>query len=394
MLSGTKFQTQIFLLLFTLLCIPMSANAIQVKSLNVNECKIPKNYQQSLSPGFPRDPALTNSLGLIRSVVIHVDFPDNKSPQLVSDFQVNFSKEAEKFLENQSYGRANFVFDVPGTVFRINKDSSSYKIVRDGQGDTRGLIQDAINAADESIDFTSYQFVTVVPPRDTKTILFSGAMVGGAESFSSNERNFSSAIWIGKNKLENFNSPGSGWSFYAHEIGHVLGITHPYFQRDGGPGAIWDLMGNGGTSVPEFIGWHRFLLSWLNDNEVICLSKDLLKRQQVLITPINSNSSRPKVLIVRINSLQALFLEVRRSSKYDKLRKDEIGAIVYRVDVSKGDDEGIITVLGNKGTKREGQTLETITRGEKIQSDGITFQVISSSKIGDTIRVSRVKDSK
>ncbi len=123
MLSGTKFQTQIFLLLFTLLCIPMSANAIQVKSLNVNECKIPKNYQQSLSPGFPRDPALTNSLGLIRSVVIHVDFPDNKSPQLVSDFQVNFSKEAEKFLENQSYGRANFVFDVPGTVFRINKDS-------------------------------------------------------------------------------------------------------------------------------------------------------------------------------------------------------------------------------------------------------------------------------
>jgi M6 family metalloprotease-like protein len=283
---------------------------------------------------------------------------------------------------------------VPSTVFRINRNSSEYKIVGDGQGDSRSLIQDAINAADTSIDFTTYQFVTVVPPRDTKTILFSGAMVGNAESFTSTERNFSSAIWIGKNKLVNFKSPGFGWSFYAHEIGHVLGITHPYFQRNGGPGAIWDLMGNGGTSVPEFIGWHRFLLNWLNDNEVICLSKDSLKQQRILVTPINSNSSKTKVIIVRINSLQALFLEVRRTSTYDKLLKEETGAIVYRVDVSKGDDEGIISILGKKGTKREGQTLETIRRGERIQSDGVSFQVISSSNLGDTIQITRVKGRK
>lgn len=384
-------RTRALVVSFLLFCIPISANAIQGKSLNVDECKIPKNFQQSLSPGFPRDSTLTPSLGLIRSVVLHVDFPDNENTLSTNNFKKDFSLDAEKFLEAQSYNKADFVFDVPSFVFRINKNSSSYKIVKDGQGDTRGLIQDAIDAADADIDFTSYQFVTVVPPRDTKTILFSGAMVGGAESFRSNERNFSSAIWIGKNKLSNFKSRGFGWSFYAHEIGHVLGITHPYFQKDGGPGAIWDLMGNGGTSVPEFLGWHRFLLNWFNDNEIVCLSKDSLKQQQVLVAPINFKSAKPKVIIVRINPLQALFLELRQNSKYDKLRKDETGVIVYRVDVSKGDDEGIITVLGNKGTKREGQTLETINKGEKIQSDGISFQVISSSKAGDTIRISQVK---
>ena len=346
-----------------------------------------------MSPGFPRDTALALSLGVIRSIVLYVDFPDNKSRQNTAEFSNQFSEGAKKFLEAQSYGRAKFVFDIPSRIFRIEKNSSSYNIQRAGQGDVRGLIQDAIDAADESIDFTPYEFVTVVPPSDTNSILFSGTMNGSADSFRSNERNFSSAIWIGKNKLSNFKKPGFGWSFYAHEIGHVLGITHPYLQKNGGPGAIWDLMGNGGTSVPEFIGWHRFLLNWLNENEVICLSKDSISKQQFFITPINSKSSKPKVVIVLVNPLQALFLEVRRASKYDKLLKDETGAIVYRVDVTKGDDEGIITVLGDKGTKREGQTLESIKRGEKIQSGGIFFQVISSSTAGDMIQISRVKVS-
>jgi len=361
--------------------------------MNVEKCKIPKSFQEPLSPGFPRDTALAPSLGVIRSIVLYVDFPDNKSRQNTAEFSNQFSEGAKKFLEAQSYGRAKFVFDIPSRIFRIDKNSSSYKIQGDGQGDVRGLIQDAIDAADESIDFTPYEFVTVVPPSDTSSILFSGTMNGSADSFRSNERNFSSAIWIGKNKLSNFKKPGFGWSFYAHEIGHVLGITHPYLQKNGGPGAIWDLMGNGGTSVPEFIGWHRFLLNWLNQNEVICLSKDSISKQQFLITPINSKSSKPKVVIVLINPLQALFLEVRRASKYDKLRKDETGAIVYRVDVTKGDDEGIITILGGKGTKREGQTLESIKRGEMIQSDGISFQVISSSTSGDKIQISRMKVS-
>ena len=376
------------LLIATLFSATSTANG---SALPTEQCKLPKSYQQTLSPGFPRDSALIPSIGTISSIFIYVDFPDNKSTQNNKNFTSQYATGAKKFLETQSYGRAKFTFDSTEKTFRINKKSSSYGITQDGQGDSGGLVQDAINAADKSIDFSGYDFVTVLAPKNTKTILFSGAITGGMGMFSSDEKEFSSAIWIGKDKLSNFNQPGSGWSFYAHELGHVLGLMHPYYQRDRGPGAIWDLMGNGGTSVPELIGWHRFLLGWFKDTEVSCLSKETLTQQQILLSPLNTKSAGTKVVMIPLNNKKSLLIEVRRASTFDKLQKFEEGALAYLVDVTKGDDQGIITILGKKGTKREGQTLESFSKGEKLSYEGITVQVISSSKQGDTVRISKSK---
>lgn len=366
-----------------------AANAADPASLPIEKCRLAKYYQQTLSPGFPRDSALIPSTGTIRSIFLYVDFPDNKSTQNTKAFTNQYASGAKKFLESQSYGRAKFIFDSTSKTFRINKNSSTYGITQDGQGNSSGLVQDAINAADPAIDFSKYDFVTVVVPKDTKTILFSGALTGGLGNFTSQERHFSSAVWIGKNKLSNFTQRGSGWSFYAHELGHVLGLMHPYYQRDGGPGAIWDLMGNGGTSVPEFIGWHRFLLGWLNNDEVICLSRDSLTQVKLLLSPLNFKSMAKKLVIIPLNTRQALIIEARRASQFDKLESREEGVLIYRVDVSKGDDEGIISILGKKGTKREGQTLESLKKGDKFSSDGVVVNVIANSKTADTIQISR-----
>lgn len=377
-------------LIFVIFNVTLASAAEKTSASYLEKCRVPKLLQEPLSAGFPRDSALIPSTGTIRSIFLYVDFLDNQSQQSNETFTKNYASGAKKFLETQSYGRAKFTFDTAQKTFRIQKDSSVYGLIKDGQGEASELIQDAINAADSEVDFKNYNFVTVVVPKDSKSILFSGTITGGEGLFTSEERNFSSAIWIGKNKLSNFAQPGNGWSFYAHEIGHVLGLAHPYFQRDGGPGAIWDLMGNGGTSIPEFIGWHRFVLGWFKDSEVLCISKEDLTQVDQLILPISSRSIGIKIVIIRLNNEQAIVAELRRRTSYDKLLKSEEGVIVYRVDVSKGDDQGIITVLGRKGTKREGQTLESIRSGEKISYGGLNFQVTLSSKAGDTVRIWRV----
>ena len=384
-----SFLALIGLLLSASLSTAPTAQSAQSVQQNLQNCRLAKVNKEILSAGFPRFSSLIPSTGNIRSLFLYVDFPDNKAGAVPKGFTEQYSVTAKKFLEAQSYGRAKFTFESSPRVYRINKKSSVYRMFSDGQGDGGALIQDAINASDSEIDFSKYDFLTIVPPKNTTTILSGGAITGGPDILKSAERNFSSAVIIGKNKLSDFSLPGFGWSFYSHEVGHVLGITHPFLQRDGEPAAIWDLMGNGGTSVPEFIGWHRFLLDWLTESEIACFAGSSFTNSQLFLTPLNTPGKGKKMVVITLNAKQALVIEARRASTYDKLQKYEEGTLVYRVDVSKGDDKGIITILGNKGTKREGQTLESIKPGESVTSNGYVIKVVSSSKSGDTVQISK-----
>lgn len=384
-----SFLALIGLSLATFLSFAPTAHSAQSVQQSIDTCRLAKVNKETLSAGFPRFSSLIPSTGNIRSLFLYVDFLDNKASAVPKGFTEQYSVTAKRFLEAQSYGHAKFTFESSPKVYRINKKSSNYQMFSDGQGDAGALIQDAINAADTEIDFSKYDFLTIVPPKNTTTILSGGAITGGPDNFKSTERNFSSGVVIGKTKLSNFSLPGFGWSFYSHEVGHVLGITHPFLQKDGEPAAIWDLMGNGGTSVPEFIGWHRFLLDWLTESEIACFAGASFSNSQHFLTPLNTAGKGKKMVVITLNAKQALVIEARRASTYDKLQKYEEGTLVYRVDVSKGDDKGIITILGNKGTKREGQTLESIKPGESVTSNGYVIKVVSSSKSGDTVQISK-----
>lgn len=364
-----------------------SPSSAVTKASTVDQCKLGKVVQQPLSAGFPREISLIPSTGQVRNLFLFVDFPDNPSKSRSEKFADQYFMTAKKFLENISYGKMSPELTVSSKVFRIKKNSASYKMFADGQGDFRGLVQDALNAADTEIDFSKFNLVTVVPPSNTKQIKTSGAITGGSEHLKTKERNFSSAIVIGGDKLSNFNEPGFGWSFYAHEFGHVLGIAHPFKYFDGQPGPIWDLMGNGGTSVPEFIGWHRLVLNWLADEEVVCLSKNNKGSVEQLLAPLNSRKAEKKLLITQLSATQALVVEVRRKSNFDQLSSNEAGTLVYLVDVTKGDDQGIITIISSKKTTKDSQILGSLKPGDEVNHNGVSVKVLSSNKLGDKIRV-------
>ena len=383
----SKIKVLVFILLAQSFLNP-SQSIAATKAATIDQCKLAKIAQEPLSAGMPRFPELIPSIGKNRNLFLFVDFPDDQSKSFNKKFADNYFTKAKKFLEDQSYGKFSPGLTVSSKVFRINKNSASYKMFTDGQGDAPGLVQDALNAADNEIDFNNFDLVTVVPPENTKNIKTSGAYTGGGNAFKTKDRNFPSAIVIGGNKLSNFNQPGFGWGFYAHEFGHVLGIAHPFKNIEGKPGPIWDLMGNGGTSVPELIGWHRFILSWLGDEEVVCLSKESKGTVEQILKPLNSKEAGKKLLITPLSATQALVVEARRQSIYDKLKPNETGVLVYLVDVTKGDDQGIITIITSKKTTKDTQILGSLKPGEKVSYKGTTIQVLSSNKSGDTIKVS------
>lgn len=365
-------------------------NASSVTEANsFSACQLKRVSDWPLAPGFPRSNVLVNSTGILRHLFIYVDFPDNKSTLASKKFTDKYFLRGKKFLETQSYGRLKLVSDVSSKVFRINKKSSIYGLIADGQGDGMQLLQDAVTAADSEIDFSKYDFITVLPPKNTKTIKTSGTITGGIGAYRSDEKNFSTGIAIGGWHQVDVSSSGRGWVLFSHEVGHVLGITHPYFQEDGRPGGIWDLMGNGGTSVQEFLGWHRFLLSWFTKQEVKCLSDKEIRPTLIKLAPIGSQSSGIKFAMVVLSDTQAIGIEVRRKNVYDNLSRDEEGTLVYLIDTTKGDDEGIITILGNKKTEKEGQQLGSLNPGERVIYKGVTVKVLSSNKNGDSVEISK-----
>ena len=361
----------------------------ETEANSFSACQLKRVGNWPLAPGFPRSEVLVNSTGILRHVFIYVDFPDNKSSLASKKFADKYFKESKKFIEAQSYGKLKFVSEVLPKVYRIDMKSSIYGMTEDGKGIGWQLIQDAISAADSETDFSKYDFVTVLPPKTTKTIKSGGTITRGMDAYKSEEKNFSTGIAVGGWYLTNLSAPGRGWTMFSHEVGHVLGITHPYLQKDGSPGGIWDLMGNGGTSVREFLGWHRFLLSWFTEKEFVCIAGERVKPTLVNLLPISTQKVGSKFAMVSVDETTAIGIEVRRKNVYDNLSKNEQGVLVYLIDTTKGDDEGIITILGNKKTVKEGQQLGSLIPGERISYKGVTIKVLSSGKSGDTVEISK-----
>lgn len=364
-------------------------NSLISSAVSSDFCKLAKTSKQNpTTPGFPRSESLIKNKGTISNLLLFVDFTDYKSLNFSTVQSQQFTVNVSEFFSSLSYGQANIDFTIYPEVIRLDKKWQSYGIFSDGSGDSQRLIQDAIRKIDSKIDFTGVDLVTVITPKEYKEYKnkFGGAVFA---DYKSDEKIFKSAVFMGQNPPGESMGTDWAWRVNAHELGHIFGITHPYLYVDGAPGPIWDLMGNGGTSVKEFLGWHRFLLDWFTQDSFMCISKEKLGTADFTVTPIGGTKAGIKFSMIQLDTTTAIGIESRRLTKFDKLNKNEEGVLIYLIDVKKGDDKGIIKILGKKRTYKDGQYLGVLTKGDQLTYNGITISVIKSMNSGDQIRIKR-----
>ena len=67
----------------------------------------------------------------------------------------------------------------------------------------------------------------------------------------------------------------------------------------------------------------------------------------ILLTSVGSKSAGTKIAIIKLSPKTALAIENRRQTELDKLRPDQEGVIVYRIDTAKVSGTGAIKPLSN-----------------------------------------------
>lgn len=384
---------------------PMAPFADSSKSLSIESCKLKYKSRWETGFGFPRSSNRLPISGQIKAIFIFVDFPDAPGTDIPEEIAKIYFDQFNEFYKSVSYGKVSFSYSVPNRYFRIDKSSNSYRMnMKKGElnPDPAAYFEDALKAADSTVDFSGFDVVYVIPSNTNKEISYGPAfpMGPGNETLRTNEKIFYSGAVAGTDSRLQENS--LEWVWLAHETGHLFGLEHPWRVQStpqgattiGSEVAIWDLMLSMWKSSPqshEFLGWTRFLLSWISDEQVNCqdFSSGSNKVLNFKLTPIETNTSTEKLAIIKLNETKALAIEVRRNLGFDRIPLEYEGTLVYLVDVTKGSNEGMATLVSSNSKLVNGLSIGTMKAGSSVEFDDMRIEILFSDEQGDYIRVTR-----
>ena len=110
----------------------------------------------------------------------------------------------------------------------------------------------------------------------------------------------------------NLHGPGNGWG---------TGVGQSYRPNQ-----------SGGVSY-AISAWEQFLVGWMNDAQVHCVSPtDLEREQRVILTPLEIYGGERRALIIPITDSDVLVIESRRPIGYSRWRPENSGLLAYTVN--------------------------------------------------------------
>lgn len=357
---------------------------------SIASCKIPViDGRGDVAIGFPRISDRMKSTGEVIIKVIFVDFPDAKASMTP---ELAFAKvsESSKLFDELSYGRMQFVMQPTYKWYRMSQTSKTYAPLNQSFAHHRAYMAEAIALADPEIDFSKTDGILILSNPQASEIGNSGpaftAIQGNGFTLDGK--------YIANGATSAFDLNSWGYIWLNHEMGHALGLPDLYaFTRqdasnpNDGHRYVGDFSLMGLSSLnsnsPGFLAWERWLLGWLDDDQIYCVEG---KRATKLITPI-SRKSGLKAVIVPISPIKVLVIESRRAEGIDKNVKKP-GALVYLVDSGIQSGMGPVKIFPADPSDNR-RVLSTRAEGESVTVEGFTITVRKSDKDGDLVEITQ-----
>jgi M6 family metalloprotease-like protein len=339
------------------------------------------NNANGVNLGFPRRSHWVKSVGTVKVTTLFVDFSDAPATRTPEDvFKQYISPSSENFLGTISYGKQIINFDTQFQWLRMSKRSTEYGWSALTGDLHRAYNREAALLADPKVDFSTTDVLLVVTNPDA------AAISNGPASPSIPGR----GIMLDGKEILNFTNSGKdlvGWNglWFPHEFGHLMGLADLYSYSDPTRGhkfvGEFSMMGLIAGKAPEYFGWERWLLGWLNDNQVICSNG--LAKGIVTLTPIERKDGI-KLLIIPIDANSTLVVESRRNIGYDS-RIPKSGPLVYLVNTKIASGSGTISVLPINESDQSKLQLP-LSLNQSLSYNNIVITFLASDGNGDTIQ--------
>ena len=349
---------------------------------NLDKCKIIDGDPQTtnMTAGFPIPDGRIDLIKGAKMQIIGVDFPDKiggtKSPK---ELNQNLTSSVEKFWTAQSTNPVKFEWNWSADWVRMPNSINSYSL---GGSFFQGkfnpdayfnFAKEIISKTDSNIDFTGVNFLFIVFPSGIKNEEIGTFLVHTQGTYSTREGNIFNLIMAGGD----YNSANT----YIHEFGHALGLTDIRDTLDVGnqksDGMYYDIMNN--STYPELLVWHRYLLGFLENSQIHCISSTDTSTHWLV--PVASASKQVKGIIIPLSSTEAVIVESRRAIGFDTAlssRSDLVGAVVYTLDSR---------IPYRRTPVKVAQVLKI---NDSVNVSGYKITVVESGEFGDVVKVEKV----
>ena len=291
------------------------------------------------------------------------------------------------YYERVSQGALSFTPTFAEKWYRLPESVSDYPQPQVSDFNPK-LAQHGIDAADDDLDFSKIDIVVFIFP-DSAPII-SGSPPSATEFASLQHFNagtppedyryvFSDEGWVqhymgGGMYFEHPLRPV--WSYYLHEAAHmwampdwylieanaVLGTgTEPELNLDyaAGPLNVWGVMSSQDGPSRTFVAWTRWLLGWLNDEQVDCYTVEQLQQHgsfDTELVALDIYEPGTKAIIIRTGEHSGFLIESRRPvfpddyiTVWEAVGRDPYGLIVYEIDTTKPGAAGTLSLVTPDG---------------------------------------------
>lgn len=253
------------------------------------------------------------------------------------------SKSLKKFFDESSYGQFNLEpggtpngilsVDIPNLCKNPNDTNLPARFT--------GAVQNILNhlaATGEinNINFAEVDFIDLVFPISKPELTINCSFRGGTAGIAvlvpiEYTLNDSSGTRTQSFRVNaNLAFPyGFGQQVIAHEMGHNLGLLHAQGYECGNNsfdsldncsfvnyGDRFDVMG---ANFFHFNGANKHFLGWLQAQNIVTIDELNLTDQDIVLDPLESNSTNPQIIEVRRGNGTSLFIEKRAALGFDNI---------------------------------------------------------------------------